>query len=120
MERTLLVCGSYWISSKTSFRCTTAPGVTAMFSPTSNSEVSTMFGMRGRLDMSDTNRRAPFTKLSPPESIVALSTAGLVAGKLLGATRSTRFSAAKRTRRSSAQSSPASASTPSIVSPVAR
>ena len=43
--------------------------------------------------MSRAKLRAPRTKLAPPVSITALSAAGLVSGKLVGASASNRFSA---------------------------
>ena len=42
------VCGAYWMSSKTSVRRTTAPGVSARFSPTANLLVSTVEGRLGK------------------------------------------------------------------------
>ena len=48
--RTVSVVGAYWISSKTSVRWTTDPGVAAIFTPTVNFEVSTLAGMRGDVD----------------------------------------------------------------------
>jgi hypothetical protein len=52
--------------------------------------------------------------------MVSRRTAGLVSGKLLGATASSTLAAAKRAWRSLRQSSRASAITPSTVSPTAR
>ena len=115
--RTFAVCGWYWISSNTSVRLTTWPGVTAMFLPTSNSEVSTIVGMRGERAMSRTSWAEPLTRLAPPWSSVALSTAGLAAGKFVGASADTTLSVAKRTRCSSAQSRSASSIRPSSEEP---
>jgi hypothetical protein len=83
-----------------------------MFSPISNSEVSTMFGIRGDFAMSLTNFFAPLVRLVPPLSSVALITAGLAAGKFVGASASTTLSAAKRSRRSSCQPRSASSIRP--------
>ena len=72
-----------------------------------------MFGIRGDLAMSLTNFFAPLVRLVPPLSSVALSTAGLPAGKLVGASAPTTLSAAKRSLRSSCQSRSASSISPS-------
>ena len=119
-SRTFAVWGLYWMSSKTGLRRTTAPGVTAMSSPIVNADVSTIDGMRGGLRMSRAKLPAPRTKLRPPVSSAALSTAGLVIGALEGASASSTFSAAKRIWRSLRQSRPASSISPSSARPVAR
>jgi hypothetical protein len=119
-SRTFGVCGLYWMSSNTGQRSTTAPGVTAMSSPIVNADVSTIEGIRGGVRMSRAKLPAPRTKLRPPVSSAALSTAGLVMGALDGASASSTFSAAKRTWRSLRQSSPASQISPSTAWPAAR
>ena len=117
---TFEVCGLYCRSSNTGVRSTTAPGVTAMSSPTVNADVSTIDGMRGGLAMSRAKFAAPRAKLRPPVSSAAFSTAGLVSGALEGASASSTFSTAKRTWRSLRQSSPASSISPSTAWPAAR
>jgi hypothetical protein len=119
-SRTRGVAGAYWSSSNTGVRSTTAPGVAPMFCPTVNAERSTIEGMRGGCAMSRVKLRAPRARLRPPVSTVALSTAGLVSGAFVGASASTAFSSAKRTRRSLVQSRPASSISPSTAAPVAR
>ena len=96
------------MSSNSSVRSTTAPGVTARSSPTVNAFVSTIAGMCGGLRRSCTRLALPCTRLRPPVSSVAFSAAGLSAGKFVGASASRTFSALKRTRRSARSSSPAS------------
>src|ERR1700750_2636545 len=54
------------MSSSTSVRSTTEPGVTARLPPTSNLLVSTVAGRRGGFDMSLTRRRGPPPRLAPP------------------------------------------------------
>ena len=112
--------GSYWMSSNSSVRSTTAPGVTARSSPTVNAFVSTIAGMCGGLRRSWTRLALPCTRLRPPVSSVAFSAAGLSAGKFVGASASRTFSALKRTRRSARSSSPASEIRSSTVLPAAR
>jgi hypothetical protein len=119
-SRTFDVCASYCRSSKTSVRSTTAPGVTARFSPTSNADLSTIAGMRGGRRMSRAKLRAPRVRLRPPVSSTAFSAAGFVTGRFEGATASSTFSAAKRTRRSARQSRSASQMSLSAARPVAR
>jgi hypothetical protein len=65
------------MSSNTSVRRTTDPGVTARFPPTSNFDVSTVAGSRGERETSRTKCRTPLTKLAPPVSTISLITAGL-------------------------------------------
>jgi hypothetical protein len=60
------VVGAYWMSSKTSLRCTTDPGVAARFPPTVNFEASTLAGRRGDVDMSRRRFLAPARRLAPP------------------------------------------------------
>ena len=98
--------GSYWMSSNSSVRSTTAPGVTARSSPTVNAFVSTIAGMCGGLRRSWTRLALPCTRLRPPVSSVAFSAAGFSAGKFVGASASRTFSALKRTRRSARSSRP--------------
>ncbi len=99
--RTWVVCGVYWISSKTSVRSTTEPGVTATSSPTVKASGSTIEGTRGAVAKSRTKRRPPATRLPPPVSMIRLSTLGLSVGLLLGARASTRLSTMKLIRCSS-------------------
>src|SRR6266536_3251769 len=82
--RTVGVCGAYWISSNTSVRNTTAPGVAPRLSPTAKSEPSTICGMRGALAMSRSRFSPPRRKFIPPLSIAALNEAGFNTGTLLG------------------------------------
>ena len=110
----------YCSSSNTGVRSTTAPGVTAMLSPTSNAEVSTIDGIRGGLDMSRAKFAIPRTKFWPPVSSATFITAGFDSGALEGASASSRFSAANRTCRSLRQSRPASLISPSTACPAAR
>ena len=119
-SRTRSVCGRYWISSRTSVRSTTAPGVTAMLRPTSNDDVSTISGIRGLVAMSRSRLIPPWTRLRPPVSMAAFADAGFTSGTLLGDSASSRFSARKRTRLSSRQSSAASLTSWSAVCPAAR
>ncbi len=102
------------MSSKTSVRRTTDPGVSARFSPTANRLVSTVDGRCGK---SPAKRRAPRTRFRPPWSTVSLTTAGFDHGKLLGASASSTLPAAKRAWRSRCQSRPASEIRPSTASP---
>ena len=99
--RTLVVCGVYWISSKTSVRSTTSPGVTATSSPTAKASGSTIDGTRGAVAKSRAKRRPPATRLPPPVSMTRLSTLGFSAGLLLGERASTRLSTMKPIRCSS-------------------
>ena len=117
---TVSVLGAYWISSKTSVRCTTAPGVAARFSPTVNFEVSTLAGRRGGVDTSRSRFRAPFTRLAPPSSMVTFSAAGLDHKKFVGASASAIFSATNRSSPSAAQSSSASPISSPVVATAAR
>ena len=115
-----MVCGVYWISSNMSVRSTTAPGVTAMSSPTANASGSTIDGTRGGVAKSRTSRRPPATRLPPPVSIARLSTFGLSTGLLLGDDASTRLSTMKPIRCPSPQPRSASATSPRAASPAAR
>ena len=76
--RTVAVCGAYWISSNSSVRMTTEPGVAATSTPTSNASASTLEGSRGELVMSPANARAPRTRLAPRSCTVVRSATGLV------------------------------------------
>src|SRR6266536_2730755 len=82
---TVGVVGLYWMSSKTSVRATTAPGVTARSAPISNASGATIVGMRGGEAISETKARVPRTRLRPPLSMYAFHAAGLRYGLLLGA-----------------------------------
>ena len=117
---TVSVLGAYWISSKTSLRCTTAPGVAARFSPTVNFEVSTLAASRGGVDMSRSRFRAPFTRLAPASSIVTFSAAGFDHKKFVRASASAIFSATNRSSPSAAQSSSASPISSPVVATAAR
>jgi hypothetical protein len=118
--RTAGVTGRYWISSNTGVRRTTEPGVTARSTPTSNASGSTMVGTRGGTAMSERKCRRPATALPPPVSSAALTAAGFSSGLLLGASASIRLVSVKPTRSESRSSRPASATTPSALSAVAR
>ena len=119
-SRTRSVCGRYWISSSTSVRNTTAPGVTAMLRPTSNADRSTISGIRGGAAMSRRKVSPPRTRFSPPLSTAAFAEDGFTSGTLLGAAASTRFSTSRRTRVSSRQSRCASATSCLAVPAAAR
>src|ERR1700722_4473255 len=64
--RTSGVTGRYWISSNSGVRGTTAPGVTARSTPTSNASGSTLVGIRGGTAMSGRKCRRPVTALAAP------------------------------------------------------
>ena len=81
---------SYCSTSMRSLRYTTLPGVQARLRPTSNGEVSTCRGRPLLCSMSSRKLRHPSTTLRPPVSSARLSTAGLVAGKFVGANASCR------------------------------
>ncbi len=104
------VTGSYWMSSQTSDRATTAPGVAARSLPTSNASGATMAGTRGGADKSDASARSPRSMLRPPLSMTAFHATGLISGLLLGAAASIRLLSTNRIRSPSRQSSSASAS----------
>ena len=118
--RTAAVAGRYWISSNTSVRATTAPGVTARSTPTLNASGSTIDGIRGGLATSAAKCRRPARALPPPVSIAAFSAAGLSTGLLLGASASIRLRSTKPTRSVSDQSRSASIARPSAVCAAAR
>ena len=86
------------MSSKTSVRRTTAPGVAATVRPTSKGVPSTISGMRGADAMSFTKADSPRATFRPPVSTTALAEAGLTSGTLLGASASSTFSTRKRAR----------------------
>ena len=113
-------CGTYWMSSSTSERKTTAPGVVARVWPTSNASGSTMLGTRGAVTLSRTRFRSPDSTLPPPVSIAAFHATGLISGLLLGAMASKTFSRTKLTRSLSRQPSSASATRASAVVSAAR
>ena len=114
------MAGRYWISSNTSVRSTTAPGVTARSAPTLNASGSTIDGIRGGAAMSAAKCRRPATTLPPPVSIAAFSAAGLSTGLLLGASASITLRSTKPARSVSAQSRSASCARPSAVCAAAR
>ena len=118
--RTVGVCGAYWISSNTSVRRTTAPGLTPRLPPTAKADVSTICGIRGGWARSFTRFSPPRTKLSPPDSRAARTDSGLTTATLLGASAWSRLSARNRTRWSSRQPSSAPVISSSTVRPVAR
>ena len=114
-------CGSYWISSNTGVRSTTAPGRDRdVLADREGRRVDHRRDARRPATCRARSCAAPRTKLRPPVSSAALSAAGLVSGALVGASASSTFSAAKRTRRSLRQSRPASSISPSTVLPAAR
>ena len=81
---TVGVVASYWMSSMSSLRNTTLPGVTAMLRPTSNAR-SSVIVMRP-VRASSARLRRPCTRLAPSVAHArAARTSGLVAGKLVGA-----------------------------------
>ena len=112
---TVGVAGWYWMSSQTSVRATTDPGVTARSLPTWNASRFTMVGMCGEEVMSEANARIPRTRLRPPVSIYAFRAAGLRYGLLLGADAAIRLVSTNFSRVLSRQSSSASASRSSEV-----
>jgi hypothetical protein len=120
ISRTRSVCGRYWISSSTSVRRTTAPGVTAMVRPTSKGDLSTISGIRGGAAMSRRKASPPRARFSPPLSMAAFAEAGFSSGTLLGDSASTRFSRTNRIRSSSRQSRSASSTSRSAVRAAAR
>jgi len=65
--------------------------VAARLPPTWNGSRSTLAGIFAGDRASRTSARPPATKLDPPRSIVALSAAGLVSGKFVGAMASSPF-----------------------------
>jgi hypothetical protein len=99
------VTGRYWITSNTSVRSTTDPGVTARFPPTSNFVTSTLAGRCGGRIMSRTKRLPPWTRFAAPASMITFSTAGFDQGKFVGASASSKLLAANRAWRSVRQSS---------------
>jgi hypothetical protein len=106
-DHTLSACGVYWISSNTSRRNTTAPGVTAMVLPSVNASGSTIDGRRGGVRMSLAKCRSPRTTLSPLVSIAALYPNGFTNGLLLGASPSVaKFNTNLARRRADATSHP--------------
>ena len=74
------VAGWYWMSSQTSGRATTAPGVTARSLPIVNASGSTMVGMCGAEAISEIRARAPRTRLRPPVPMNAFHATGLSSG----------------------------------------
>ena len=84
---TRAVVGAYWMSSISSLRKTTLPGVTARLRPTSNAR-SSLIVMRPRC-ASATRLASPCTRLAPSVDSARFSTSGLVAMKLVGASAST-------------------------------
>ena len=83
----MCIASVYWMSSQTSVRATTDPGVTARSLPTWNALPSTMVGMCGAEAMSEAKARIPRTRLRPPVllELEAFHAAGLRYGLLLGA-----------------------------------
>ena len=105
----------YWISSNTSVRSTTAPGVAAMLRPTSKADRSTISGMRGgdAMSRSELRRRRGRGSCRRCRS-AALAEAGFSSGTLLGArprpgspTRTASASSSRQSRSASATSSSA-------------
>ena len=91
--------------------------MTARFSPTANSLVSTVAGRPGK---SWAKWRAPRARFAPPSSTIALITAGFDHGKFDGASASSTLPAAKRAWRSARQPTALSVISPSTVSSTAR
>ena len=107
------VCGAYWISSKTSVRSTTAPGVSARFSPTANSLVSTVDG-QAREVAHEVARAAHEVHAALVDAL--LDDGRVRPREVVGASASSTLPAAKRAWRSSRQSRSASVIRPSTVS----
>ena len=85
-SRTLPLAGVYWISSATSSRSTTAPGVRARSRPTCKACGSAIEGMPPLCRRSPAQLRTPRVRLRPPVSTVRLIAAGFPSQKLVGAT----------------------------------
>ena len=85
--RTRAVVGAYWMSSISSLRYTTLPGVTARLRPTSKAR-SSLIEMRPRCASAARFAR-PCARLAPSVDSARFSTSGLVATKLVGASAST-------------------------------
>jgi hypothetical protein len=92
------VLGAYWISSNTSERWTTSPGVMARFPPTVNGRPSTVEGMPRLRRASCRKCRAPVTRLRPRVATALLSAPGFPTSVLVGATASVNSERAKRAR----------------------
>src|ERR1700722_5202767 len=84
-RRTAPVAGVYWMTSASSSRSTTAPGVTARSVPTWNAPRSVWDGMPPLERTSRHHWRAPRATLSPPVSNARLSAAGVLGRKVVGA-----------------------------------
>src|SRR6266508_424782 len=76
------------MSSNTSLRCTTWPGVTAMLPPTVNGRLSTVDGMPPLRRRSRARWRAPAMRLRPRVSTALASALGLPSSVLVGAAAS--------------------------------
>ena len=81
----------YWISSNTSVRSTTAPGVTARSTPTSKASGSTIDGTRGGAGEVADEAPTALEQVAAAGVEAAFSTIGLSNGLLLGAEASTRL-----------------------------
>ena len=91
------------MTSASSSRSTTAPGVTARSVPTSNALRSVWDGIPPFLRTSRHQWRAPRATLRPPVSNARLSAAGLLARKLVGAAALITMFATNRARSASRQ-----------------
>src|SRR5271170_5143363 len=96
--QTVSVAGPYWISSKTELRNTTAPGMTARFTPGLKAVLFTCEGMPSFLMTSSTKFLNPATRFAPLVSIVLLSASGLPSSEFVGAKASVNAETAKRAR----------------------
>jgi len=76
--------GLYWITSSRRLRNTTAPGVVAMFLPTTKGSVSTMRTSPARTSLINCSK--PWARLWPPLSTNFCIATGLLQKKLVGAT----------------------------------
>ena len=83
------VDGWYWISSRTSLRNTTEPGVVAMFSPSRKGRESTGDGIPPLCSRSLAKWAAPVSRLPPQVAVALRRAAGLPARLLVGASAST-------------------------------
>jgi hypothetical protein len=104
---TVDVDGAYWISSISSLRNTTWPGVVARFLPTSYA-LSSLIVMRPRA-MSAARLAAPRARLAPSVRSASATTSGFVAAKFDGASASTNWRVANSSRRLSSAGSDGSA-----------
>ena len=83
---TVGVVGAYWMSSMSSLRRITLPGVVATSCPGLNASVPAGGSPRAPRAKSSTPRAAPVARLTPQVAAVLCSTCGLVAKMLAGET----------------------------------